>query len=124
MPSKSPTTNLFILFAPNASIESPLARRLDSSYLFDASSQGRRVQLRRTSQVKKADFVSLVRESLQSVLGDAGTKATIFHLGGESALQDPTKFVDNLKSVFDAGAETILQEILKNLESSESHQQN
>ena len=75
-------------------------------------------------QGKKANFVDIVRESMKSVLGNTGTQAAIYHLGGEAAMQDPTKFVDNLKSVFDVGAETILQEILKNLESSQPNQQN
>ena len=67
-------------------------------------------------QQNNADFVKVVRESLNSFLGESATKTTLFHLGGEEILKDPNVFSEKLRSFFNLGAENILKEILKSLE--------
>ncbi len=63
-----------------------------------------------------ADFVKVVRESLNSFLGESATETTLFHLGGEEILKDPAVFSEKLRSFFNVGAENILKEILTSLE--------
>lgn len=65
---------------------------------------------------KKDDFVSIVKDSLNALLGEPIAKTTIFHIGGEKSLEDPKELEVKLRSFFDAGAETVLEEILKNME--------
>ena len=65
---------------------------------------------------RKDDFVSIVKDSLNALLGEPIAKTTIFHLGGEKSLEDPKELEVKLRSFFDAGAETVLKEILKNME--------
>ncbi len=67
-------------------------------------------------QQNNADFVKIVRESLNSFLGEPATQTTLFHLGGEEILKDPEVFSEKLRSFFNLGAENILKEILKSLE--------
>ncbi|MFQ6011925.1 MAG: response regulator, partial [Nitrososphaerales archaeon] len=57
---------------------------------------------------KRADFISIVKDSLYSLLGESTTKTTIFHLGGEKTLGDPEELEANLRTLFDSGAETVL----------------
>lgn len=65
---------------------------------------------------RKDDFVSIVKDSLNALLGEPIAKTTIFHIGGEKSLEDPKELEVKLRSFFDAGAETVLEEILKNME--------
>lgn len=65
---------------------------------------------------RKDDFVSIVKDSLNVLLGEPIAKTTIFHIGGEKSLEDPKELEVKLRSFFDAGAETVLKEILKNME--------
>ena len=43
-----------------------------------------------------ADFVKVVRESLNSFLGESATETTLFHLGGEEILKDPAVFSEKV----------------------------
>lgn len=70
-------------------------------------------------KTRKADFVEVVKQSLNSLLGESATQSTIYHLGGEEALRDPDVFEEKLRSLFNIGAESILKHILLNLEKSE-----
>ena len=90
-------------------IEEQLREKLDQSL----------VTLERLSEFikeRKDDFVVIVKDSLNSLLGESMTKTTIFHIGGEKSLEDPKELEANLRSFFDVGAETVLKEILKNME--------
>jgi len=53
---------------------------------------------------------------LNSLLGETTAKTTIFHIGGEETLQDPKELEANLRSFLGVEAETVLKEILKNME--------
>lgn len=69
-------------------------------------------------EARKADFVKVVMQSLDSFLGRSATLSTIHYIG-EDALRDPNIFADRLKALFrEEGAELILKHILKNLEAS------
>ena len=67
-------------------------------------------------EARKVDFVEVVKQSLNSFLGESATSATIYHLGGKEALRDPKVCEERLKAVFSGGAEIILKHILKSLE--------
>lgn len=73
---------------------------------------------------REDDFVSIVKASLNSLLGEPIAKSTIFHIGGEKSLQDPKELEENLRSFFDIGAETVLKEILRNMERLKSSEEN
>jgi len=63
----------------------------------------------------KADFIEMVKQSLNALFGESAASAILNHLGAE-ALQDPKVFSERLKAIFGTGAEIILKIILKNLE--------
>jgi len=74
-------------------------------------------------ETRKADFLKVVIQSMDSLWGRPATTAVIHHLGGEEALRDPNIFAERLKTIFSDGSEVILKQILKNLETpSESSQ--
>jgi len=69
----------------------------------------------------KADFVKIVKESMNSLWREQTTKSAILQLGDDKARLDPKIFTDKLRSISDVGAETILIEMLKSLEGSEKN---
>lgn len=90
-------------------IEEQLQEKLDQSLVTQE-------RLSQYIQDRRDDFVSIVKDSLNSLLGESTAKTTIFYLGGEESLKDPKKLEANLRSLFDVGAERVLDEILKNME--------
>jgi len=68
--------------------------------------------------IPKADFVEVVKQSLNALFGESATSLIIEHLGGAEALQDPKVFYEGLKAIFGKGAEIILKIVLKKLETS------
>lgn len=90
-------------------IEVQLREKLDQSLVTQE-------RLAEFIEEREDDFVAIVKDSLNSLLGEPTAKTTIFHLGGEKSLEDPKELVANLRTFFDAGAETVLKEILKNME--------
>lgn len=69
----------------------------------------------------KADFVKIVKESMNSLWREQTTKSAILQLGDDEPRLDPKIFADKLRSISDVGAETILIEMLKSLEGSEKN---
>lgn len=67
--------------------------------------------------VSKAEFAEAVKQVMGDVLGETGAKAAIYHLGGEKVLREPRLFERRLREVFGAGAEIILEHIVRKLES-------
>ena len=67
-------------------------------------------------KARKAEFVEVVRQSLNSFMGESAASATIHQLGGPEAIKDPKIFAEKLRTLFTDGAELILKHILKNLE--------
>jgi len=68
-------------------------------------------------ETRKANFIEVVKQSLNSYLGRSTALLIIHHLGGAEALRDPNIFAERLKAVFkEKGAEIILKQILDNLE--------
>ena len=68
-------------------------------------------------ETRKADYIEVVKQSLDSFWGEGTTLSTIHYLGGEEVLRDPNVFAERLKAIFkEEAAEIILKHILKNLE--------
>ena len=70
-------------------------------------------------EARKAEFVEVVRQSLNSFMGKSATSAIIHHLGGLEAVKDPNIFAEKLRTLFADGSELILKRILKNLKTSQ-----
>jgi len=68
----------------------------------------------------KSDFVKTVRDALNSLWRESTTNSTIFQLGAEESIRDPKVFAERLKAFFDVGAESILLNIIKDLEDLET----
>ncbi len=98
-------------------VEEQLQEKLDQSLVTQE-------RLSQFIEERKDDFVSIVKDSLNSLLGEPVAKTTIFHIGGEESLQDPEELESNLRSFFDVGAETVLKEILRNMERLRSSDEN
>ena len=64
----------------------------------------------------KSAFAEVAERSLKEVIGESGTSAFLYHMGGSEILQDPNKLENGLKTIFGPGAEPIMEYILKNME--------
>ncbi|MCL4436167.1 MAG: response regulator [Thaumarchaeota archaeon] len=68
-------------------------------------------------EANKIDFQEFITQSLNAVLGESATSATIYHMGGEESLRDPTVFAEKLRTIFEQeGAEAILKYIRERIQ--------
>jgi len=61
-------------------------------------------------------FAEVAEQSLKDLIGESGTSAFLYHMGGSEILQDPKDLENGLRTIFGIGAEAILEHILENME--------
>ncbi|MEM2183189.1 MAG: hypothetical protein QXQ62_03530 [Candidatus Bathyarchaeia archaeon] len=65
-------------------------------------------------------FVSIVRQGLNEILGDAAAETLIHYIGGNEILQDPNVMVHRLRAVLGVGADIIFRHIVREMKKVEN----
>ncbi len=63
----------------------------------------------------EASFPEVAEQSMKEILGESGTSAFIYHMGGSGILRNPEHLETGIRTIFGPGAEAILEHILENM---------
>ncbi len=73
---------------------------------------------RASQYANKVELERFVTRSLRDIFGEPAASSIIYNLGGSDVLRDPKTLKSKMEAVFGIGANLILLQILRNLESS------